>query len=76
MSHLRWQCRRGMRELDELLLRYLDDNYESAGAAEKAAFQRLLSLSDAALMSYLLQQAIPSPEVALAVNAILDRDTP
>ena len=76
MSHLRWQCRRGMRELDELLLRYLDDGYESAGAAEKAAFQRLLSLSDAALMSYLLQQAIPSPEVALAVNAILDRDTP
>jgi succinate dehydrogenase flavin-adding protein (antitoxin of CptAB toxin-antitoxin module) len=65
-----------MRELDELLLRYLDDKYATADDAEKAAFQRLLSLSDAALMSYLLQQATPSPEVALAVNALLDRDLP
>ena len=64
-----------MRELDELLLRYLDDGYEAAGAAEKAAFERLLALSDASLMSYLLQQATPSPEVALAVTAILDRNS-
>ncbi len=65
-----------MRELDELLLRYLDDGYQTAADAEKAAFERLLSLSDALLMSYLLQQATPSPEVALAVNAILDRNSP
>ena len=64
-----------MRELDELLLRYLDERYEAACAAEKAAFERLLALSDASLMGYLLQQADPPPEVALAVTAILDRNS-
>ena len=27
-SQLRWQCRRGMRELDDLLTAYLDRHYE------------------------------------------------
>ena len=65
-----------MRELDELLLRYLDESYKAADDTEKAAFRRLLSLSDVDLMGYLLQHAKPSPEVALAVNAILDRNSP
>lgn len=61
-SRLRWQCRRGMRELDELLLRYLDARYESADNNEKAAFHAVLALSDPELNGYLLQRQSPSSE--------------
>ena len=53
-SELRWQCRRGMRELDVLLERYLDNCYGAASAEEKSAFSELLSLQDPALGAYLL----------------------
>jgi len=53
-SALRWQCRRGVRELDVLLTRYLEDRYRSAPAEEKSTFERLLTLSDPQLIDYLL----------------------
>ena len=54
MSQLRWQCRRGMRELDALLTRYLDDRYAAAAEAEKRVFAEILELSDPELVRYLL----------------------
>ena len=73
---LRWQCRRGMRELDQLLVRYLDSHYDTADAAEKSAFAAFLTLSDPELMGYLLQKVTPAPEFADVVNRILDRIEP
>lgn len=61
-SRLRWQCRRGMRELDELLLRYLEQRYPVANADEKAAFRGVLALSDPELNAYLLQRQKPDSE--------------
>ena len=72
-SRLRWQCRRGMRELDELLAAYLDCHYDGAPEHEKTAFRRLLALSDPELAGYLLQREVPAPDVACAVDAILER---
>jgi len=59
-SRLRWQCRRGMRELDELLLRYLESRYPIAADDEKAAFQAVLELPDPELNGYLLQRQVPT----------------
>ena len=70
MPRIRWQCRRGMRELDELLLRYLDDAYESAADNEKSAFHAVLALSDPDLNGYLLQQQEPPPELAGVIGKI------
>lgn len=53
-TRLRWQCRRGMRELDELLLGWFDARYRVADDGEKAAFRQLLALSDPELIRYLL----------------------
>ena len=69
-SRLRWQCRRGMRELDELLLRYLDQHYADADADEKAAFEAVLSLADPELNSYLLQRQTPSSD---AIARVIER---
>ena len=62
-----------MRELDVLLTRYLDERYDAAGAAEKAAFRQLLTLSDPDLVGYLLQKQSPGPEIAVVINHILNR---
>ena len=72
-SRLRWQCRRGMRELDDLLLRYLEQRYDAASAEEKAAFRAFLELSDPELMGYLLQKQQPAPEFDHVVAHILHR---
>lgn len=49
----RWLCRRGMRELDLLIGRYLAQSYAAAPPAEQRAFQRLLELQDDELWHYL-----------------------
>ena len=54
-ARLHWQCRRGMRELDVLLERYLENTYTDSSNAEKSAFQQLLTLSDPDLAGYLLR---------------------
>jgi len=71
-SRLKWQCRRGMRELDELLLRYLETTYAGVSDDEKRAFQALLALSDPELNSYLLQRDTPTSEpLARVIEHIL-----
>lgn len=62
-----------MRELDDLLLRYLEQHYEGAADEEKRAFQAFLQLSDPELMGYLLQKQQPAAEFARVVAHILDR---
>ena len=76
-SRLRWQCRRGMRELDELLLVYLEQIYPHDSEADKAAFRKVLELADPELNGYLLQRQIPSSEsIARVIRRLLDRNLP
>lgn len=64
-----------MRELDELLVRYLEDDYPGSNDDDKAAFRAVLELADPELNAYLLQRQTPSSEpIARAINRILRRD--
>ena len=62
-----------MRELDELLLSYLENRYEDAPESDKQAFHSILQLPDPELVSYLLQKEQPAAELARVVAHILDR---
>lgn len=42
-----------MRELDVLLMRYMDRDYERADAAEQAAFETLLDFQDPEILDLL-----------------------
>lgn len=66
-SRLRWQCRRGTRELDKLVVWYLDERFDDAGEDEKSAFQALLELPDPDLIGYLLGKQLPAEESARRV---------
>ena len=65
IGKLRWRCRRGMRELDELLARYVDEQYQTAAPEQQEAFRRLLDLQDPVMHAYFLGGEIP-PDAALA----------
>lgn len=56
---LRWLCRRGMKELDVLLARFLERGYETAPAAARAAFERLLEVPDPELHALLTGRSDP-----------------
>ena len=64
-ARLRWLCRRGMRELDMLVSRYLEERYAEASPAHQAAFRDLLELQDPELNALLLGREMPR-EGALA----------
>lgn len=73
-ARLRWRCRRGMKELDLLLERFLAADYPGASSAEQAAFAELLELPDPELAAYLIKGVQPSdPAIALLAGRIRRR---
>lgn len=65
LRRLRWRCRRGMRELDRLLERYLDRDWQGASESQRGVFLRLLESEDDKLWHWLLDQDSP-PDADLA----------
>ncbi len=61
-NRLRWRCRRGMREMDIILERYLSRGYECASASERQAFSDMLDLQDPELYALLMGKQQPQTE--------------
>ena len=58
IARLRWRCRRGMRELDVLLMRYMDRHYPAATPEQQTAFESLLNLQDPEIVALLAGRII------------------
>ncbi|MBU0499337.1 MAG: succinate dehydrogenase assembly factor 2 [Gammaproteobacteria bacterium] len=58
-DRLRWQCRRGMLELDLLLEAFLEEDYPGLPDQEKEAFSRFLGLEDPQLHDWLMGGGSP-----------------
>jgi succinate dehydrogenase flavin-adding protein (antitoxin of CptAB toxin-antitoxin module) len=56
-----------MKELDLLLLRYVEQVWSAAGETERASFEQLLELPDPQLAAYLLGHETPPPTLAALV---------
>ncbi len=63
-SRLRWMCRRGMKELDVVMSRYLDSQYADADEDEKQGFISLLEMPDPDLYSLLMGRRTSSNQNA------------
>jgi antitoxin CptB len=73
LGRLRWQCRRGMKELDFLLERWLAERYPGADPVRREAFHRLLEAQDPELIAWLFRRERPADAaVAALVNELLD----
>ena len=70
LKRLRWRCRRGMRELDQLLTRWLDREWTTSSESERGIFLRLLECEDDKLWRWFLGRET-APDVAL--DSIIQR---
>lgn len=68
---LEWRCRRGMKELDFLLLRYLRGQHAHATSDEREAFAEFLELPDPDIARYLLAGDVPTDPRHAALCRVL-----
>jgi antitoxin CptB len=73
-SRLRWRCRRGMRELDQLLTWYLERRYPAAPDAEKKSFAALLDEQDPELWNWFSGRTEPPDAWKRIVDEIRTAD--
>ena len=58
-SQIRWQCRRGMLELDFLLERFVEKHFDTLSDEDKHIFSQLLQQEDPVLCHWLLDAQPP-----------------
>ena len=69
-NRLRWQCRRGMRELDVLLEGYLNRHFDQAAPSLQQAFADLLQREDPDIWAWLIGHAQPPAELADVIRRL------
>ena len=70
MRRLRWQCRRGLLELDLLFMRFLVKRYSALNTEEQGAFQRLLEQPDQTLLTWFQGQQEPPSDLKCIIVKI------
>ncbi len=77
LNRLRWRSRRGMLELDLLLLPYFDEVFRDLSEAKQEVFIRLLEQDDPDLLQWFSQKGrSDDEELANLVDEILARVQP
>ena len=70
-GRIRWRCRRGMKELDDLLLGFFDARFEALDPADRERFAALLERPDPELWAYLSGRELPDdPALADVIRRI------
>lgn len=76
-NRLWWHSRRGMLELDVLLLPFLEQVYRTLPAEDQARYRKLLACEDADIWQWFMQRSRPEdPDLQRIVDMILDRVQP
>lgn len=60
LQRLRWQCRRGMLELDLLLTGFVERSAAGLDDAQLACFEYLLQQSDQLIYDWLFEHQVPT----------------
>lgn len=77
LNRLFWQSRRGMLELDVLLVPFLQEAYSSLDAEDQRRFRKLLTCEDQDMFGWFMEREKPEDEdLQRIVRMILDRVQP
>ena len=77
LKRLQWHSRRGMLELDVLLLPFVEEAYPALPADDQARFRKLLDCEDQDMFGWFMQRGEPEdPDLRRIVKIILDRVQP
>jgi len=70
---LRWKCRRGMLELDIILVDFFDQYYDALSQEDKQLFARVLDMDDTQLFACLMHaEKIQDAELMAMIDRISD----
>ncbi|MBE02380.1 succinate dehydrogenase assembly factor 2 [Marinobacter lutaoensis] len=76
-KRLWWHSRRGMLELDVLLIPFLEEVYRDLDPEDQARYRKLLDCEDTDLFAWFMQRGRPEdPDLRRMVDMILDRVQP
>lgn len=75
LGKLRWRCRRGLKELDVLLTRYVEEEFSGDSIAHQEAFLALLEAPDPLIHAYCLGQALPPTAVLSSLIARITKNS-
>ncbi|MTI13687.1 FAD assembly factor SdhE [Sansalvadorimonas verongulae] len=73
MNRLLWHSRRGMLELDALLLPFTRKVYPTLSAEERVIYGELLDCLDSNLFSWFMDKEVPEARFAGIIAKILER---
>ncbi len=77
LKRLYWHSRRGMLELDVLLVPFVQEAYSALSPEDQARYQALLECEDQDMFSWFMRHATPpNADLARIVGIILDRVQP
>lgn len=73
INRLHWHCRRGMLELDVLLIPFLKERFRQLAFEDQQRFERLIACEDQDIFSWVMRSAVPEdPDLKRIVDIILD----
>lgn len=70
---LEWACRRGMRELDKMIMPFYQNHFDSLTEAQQQAFVEMLTYPDPELFRWVMHQ-LPAPTPAITAIIELMRE--
>ncbi|MCL5041414.1 MAG: succinate dehydrogenase assembly factor 2 [Gammaproteobacteria bacterium] len=77
LKRLFWHSRRGMLELDVLLVPFLQEAYSALSKDDQARYRQLLECEDQDMFGWFMQRSEPEdPDLKRIVRIILDRVQP
>ncbi|MCG8293934.1 succinate dehydrogenase assembly factor 2 [Pseudomonas entomophila] len=77
LNRLFWHSRRGMLELDVLLVPFTQEVYSSLSEDDRALYRRLLTCEDQDMFGWFMERSeSEDPELQRMVRIILDRVQP
>jgi antitoxin CptB len=74
-GRLRWRSRRGMLELDLVLLPFVEGRLDSLSVADQALYGRLLEHDDWDIYEWIQGQSSPPDDLAIIVAAVRAANT-
>lgn len=76
-NRLTWHSRRGMLELDVLLIPFLNEAFRDLSKEDQQRYKKLLDCEDPDLFSWFMRNSVPTdPDHLYMVNMILNRVQP
>jgi antitoxin CptB len=74
VNQLKWRCRRGIKEVELLLIPYFDSYFSQLSTTGQKCFTEILKEDDVVLFEWFTQRAEPTdPQMAKLVHAMITK---